>query len=105
MVQLHVDRAYSDDPGNVAETFAKHFYTIYSHILPPPSPISVSYSDFLPSVSISEYNIQNAVKRLRPKKSLGLDDIPSIIIKAHSTILMPILQNIFNLSVISEVFS
>ena len=30
LIQLHLDGTCIDDPGNVAEAFAKHFYTTYS---------------------------------------------------------------------------
>jgi hypothetical protein len=40
------------DPGDVAETSAKHFYTTFSHTSPPPSSVAVSCSDCLPLVSV-----------------------------------------------------
>ena len=104
MIQLHVDGTCSDDPGDVAEAFAKHFYATYSHTSPPPSSVTVSCSDFLPLVSVSKYDIHKAIKRLTPKKSAGLDDIPGFTIKGCSTILMPILKFIFNLSVSQKHF-
>ena len=39
---------------------------------------------------------KKTVKRLRPTKSVGLDDIPGFIIKECLTKLMPVLKYIFN---------
>jgi hypothetical protein len=47
MIQLHVGGICLDDPGDVAEAFAKHFYSTHTHTLSPPRPIRVSCSDFL----------------------------------------------------------
>jgi hypothetical protein len=62
VIQLHVDGTCLDDPGHVAEAFAKHFYTTCSHTSPQPSPVTVSYSDFLLLVSVSEYDSQKQLK-------------------------------------------
>jgi len=48
---------------------------------------------FLPLVLVSGFDIQKAVKRLTPTKSVGLDT-SGFIIKACSTILVPVLKNL-----------
>jgi hypothetical protein len=48
---------------------------------------------FLPLVPVGDFDIQKAVKRLRQTKSLGLD-ISGFIIKACSTILVPVFKNL-----------
>jgi hypothetical protein len=70
LIQLHVDGTCIDDP-NVAEAFAKHFYTSCSRISPPLSSILAYFSDFLPLAPISALDIQKAVKRLITTKSVG----------------------------------
>jgi capsular polysaccharide biosynthesis protein len=70
-IQLHVDGTCIDDPDDVAEDFAKHFYTSYSRISPPLSSILAYCSDFLPLAPIRVLDIQKAVKRLVTTKSLG----------------------------------
>jgi hypothetical protein len=49
-------------------------------------------------VPVSNSDVQNAVKRLRPLKSVGLDGIPSFVINDCSEIFVPVLRFIFNLS-------
>jgi hypothetical protein len=44
------------------------------------------------------------VKRLKPSKSVGLDDIPGLIIKGCSAIFIHILRHIFNLSLTQQYF-
>jgi hypothetical protein len=91
-------------PVIIADAFAKHFYTSCSRISPPLSSISAYCSDFLPSAPISGLDNQKAFKRLRPTKSVGLDDIPGFITKGYSDILVPVLTYIFNLSLSEKRF-
>lgn len=94
-----MDGTCTDDPGDVAEAFVKNFYITRSHTSPPLSSIQVFCSHFLPLVPVSDFDIQKAVERLRPTKSVAPDDIPRFIIKGHSTILVPVLEHIFSLCV------
>jgi hypothetical protein len=98
LIQLHGDGTCTNDPGDVAEAFVKHFYTSYSCISPPLSSISAYCYDFLSLAPISDLNIQKAIQTLRPTKSVGLDHIPGFIIKGCSDILEPVLKYIVNLS-------
>jgi hypothetical protein len=45
---------------------------------------------------ISNSDVQNALKRLRPSKSVRLDGIPCFVIKCCSEIVVPVLKFIFN---------
>jgi hypothetical protein len=49
-------------------------------------------------VPISNSDVQNAIKRLRPSKSVGLDGIPSFVRKGCSDMFVPVLKFVFNLS-------
>jgi hypothetical protein len=103
-IQLRVDGTCIDDSGDVVEAFAKHFYTSYNHISPPLSIITAFCSDFISLVPISVLDIPKAVKRLRPTKFVGLDNIPDFIIKGCSDILVPVLKYLFNLSLSEKYF-
>jgi hypothetical protein len=67
------------------------------------SPLSQS-SEFLSLVPISDADVCKAIKRLKPSKSVGLDDIPGFIVKSCSDIFIPILMHIFNLNVTQQYF-
>jgi hypothetical protein len=56
-------------------------------------------SDFLPTALISAAEVSKAIQRLRPSKCVGLDGIPSFIIKDYSNVFIPLLTHIFKLSV------
>jgi hypothetical protein len=99
-IQVHVDGPCVDDAGDVAEAFAKHFYTTYSRISPPFNPMSLFCSASLPIVS----RHQNAVKRLRPTKSVAHDDNPGFLIKGCSAMLVPVLKHIFSRGVSHKQF-
>jgi hypothetical protein len=44
-------------------------------------PTDIVTSDFLPTAPISAAEVSKAIKRLRPSKCVGLDGIPSLVIK------------------------
>jgi hypothetical protein len=81
LIQLHVDGTCTYGPDDIAEAFAKYFYTSYSRISPPLTSIPDYCSEFLPLAPVSDLDIQKIVKRLKPTKSVGLDDIPGFITK------------------------
>jgi hypothetical protein len=47
-------------------------------------------SEFLPLASVSNSDVYKAIKRLRPSKSVGVDDIPGFIIKGCTDIFLSI---------------
>jgi hypothetical protein len=103
-MQVHVLGTHADNPDDTAKAFAKLFYTTNSHIAPPLSPISVFCSDFLPLVPSIDTDIKKSINRLRSTKPVGLDDTPGCIINGYSTISVPVLKYVFNLSVSQKHF-
>jgi len=79
--QSHFDGTCTDDPGDVAVTLPNHFHTTYSYTSPSLSSIPVYCSDFLPLVFSSDFDIPKAAKRLRPTKSVELDDICCLLLR------------------------
>jgi hypothetical protein len=103
-IQLEVDGTLLAEPYKVADAFAKHFQSVYNTpctgVFPSPS----QFSECLSLAPISELDICKALRRLRPSKSVGLDDIPSFVIKGCSEIFLPVLKHIFNLSLTQNYF-
>jgi hypothetical protein len=58
----------------------------------------------LPAAPFSATEVSRAIKRLRPSKCVGLNGIPSFIIKGFSDIFILLLTYIFNLIVTSGTF-
>jgi hypothetical protein len=61
-------------------------------------------SDILSLGPIPNVDVCKAIKRLKPSKSVGLDHVPGFIIKGCSSIFIPILRRIFNLSLTQQYF-
>jgi hypothetical protein len=80
-IQLEVDGNHLFKPHEVADEFSKHFQSVYNNPGPIVFPTTLSSSEFLPLASVSDSDIIKAIKRLRPSKSVGVDDIPGFIIK------------------------
>jgi hypothetical protein len=97
-IQLEVDGTNLVEPTEVADAFAKHFLSVYNIPCPGVSPLPSRSSEFLSLAPISELEMCKALKRLRPSKAVGLDGIPSFVIKSCSEIFIPVLKHIFNLS-------
>jgi hypothetical protein len=66
-------------------------------------PLSQS-SELLSLAPISDVDVCKAIKRLKPSKSVGLDDIPGFILNGCAGIFIPILRHIFNLSLTQQYF-
>jgi hypothetical protein len=66
-------------------------------------PLSQS-SEFLSLAHISDLDVCEAIKRLKPSKSVGLNDIAGFVIKGCSAVFIPILRHIFNLSLTQQHF-
>ncbi|PNF33582.1 hypothetical protein B7P43_G14684 [Cryptotermes secundus] len=97
-IQLEVDGKHLIKPNDIDDEFSKHFQAVYHNPGPIVFPNLLSSSEFLPLASLSESDVMKAIKRLRPSKSVGVDDIPGFIIKGCTDIFVPILKHIFNLS-------
>ena len=106
LTHLDVDGVLLQNPSEMVAAFSKHFQSIYDGSTSYSGTLnSVNYSTgVLPTARISASDVQNAIKRLRPTKSVGLDGIPSFIIKGCSEIFVPVLKFIFNLSLSQNVF-
>jgi hypothetical protein len=74
-IQLEVD-------DNHADEFSKNFQSLYNNHYPIIFPTLLSSSEFLPLASVSDSDVIKAIKRPRPSKSVGVDDIPGFMIKA-----------------------
>jgi hypothetical protein len=100
LTHLDVDGVFLNKSHDIAEAFSKHFKSVYNSN----SSCSNIFSfvkhctENLPLASISDSDVQNAIKWLRPTKSVGLGDIPSFVIKGCSDIFVPVLRFIFNFS-------
>jgi hypothetical protein len=84
--------------------FANCFKSIFNTTYPS---VTLSYpiiSDVLPTAPISAAEASRAIKRLRPSKCVGLDGIPSFIIKGCSDIFLLLLTYIFHLNATSGTF-
>jgi hypothetical protein len=103
-IQLEVDGKHIINPDDVAEEFANHFQSVYNGHCPTALPVLHQYPEVLPLASVSDSDVIKAIRRLRPTKSAGLDDIPGFIIKGCTDILVPILRHIFNLSLSEHCF-
>jgi hypothetical protein len=93
----------------VAEAFANHFKSVYDNTASkfPYNPITsfdVASSDNLPLFPVTDADVRQAIRRLKPSKSVGLDGIPGFIIKGGIGILVPLLKYIFNLSLSQQLF-
>jgi hypothetical protein len=104
-IQLMIDGTHLVDHCEIANAFANHFHSTYNS----PSPV---FFLSLPSSSsgshslspTSDSDIFKSIARLKPSKSVGLDNIPGFVIKGCSDILVPVLKHIFNLSVSQQRF-
>jgi hypothetical protein len=65
-------------------------------------PTLSSPTELLLLVPVSD--VSKAIKRLRPTKSLGVDDISGFMIKGYTDIFEPVLKHIFNLSLSQQYF-
>jgi hypothetical protein len=88
----------------VAYALAKHFQSIHNNCFSIDLPRLSQCSEFLSLPPVSDADICKAIKRLKPSKSVGLDDISGFIIKGCSAIFIPILRHIFNLSLTQQYF-
>jgi hypothetical protein len=97
VTHLDVDGVFFNKPHDIAEAFSKHIQSVYSSSCPHFDTFSsVKHcTENLPLAFISDFDVQNAIKRLRPTKAVGLDGIPSYVIKGCSEMFVPVLRFIF----------
>ena len=82
-----------------AEAFPVYFKSVFNNHGMRDFSTDFRSSDSLSAASVCDSDVFKAIRRLRPSKSVGLDDIP-----AFSDILIPVLKFIFKLSVSQRVF-
>jgi hypothetical protein len=63
-------------PNAAADAFAKHFQSVYNSHSSMDFPHLFQSFEFVPIALISDADVCKAIKRLKPSKSVGLDDIP-----------------------------
>jgi hypothetical protein len=102
--QIQVDDQFVTDPKNIADAFGNHFKSIVNTSCPTVTAPHSLMTDFLPTAPVSAAEVSKAITCLKPSKCVGLDGIPSFIIKDCLDIFIPLLTYIFNLSVASETF-
>jgi hypothetical protein len=104
-IQLKVDNQYAKDSKLITDALANHFASTFkANYYQTFIPSDLIASDVLPTTPISAAEASKTIKRLRPSKCVGLDDIPSFIIKGCSDVFIPLLTHVFNLSVTCETF-
>jgi arginine decarboxylase-like protein len=104
LILLEISGILINKLRDIAEAFSKHFQSVYGSSCSVTFPFINQSTKVLPLAPISNSDVHNAIKRLRPTKSVGLDGIPSFIIKGCSNIFVPVFKFMFNLSLFQNVF-
>ncbi|CAB4029272.1 Hypothetical predicted protein, partial [Paramuricea clavata] len=103
-------RAYKDQTkqknawSNIAAKFGKDVFTSDSNSSLPLISPSQSSSNFLDSITVSEFEVQSLLSSLSPSKATGPDGIPAYLLKRCSEVIAPSLTVIFELSLQQGVF-
>jgi hypothetical protein len=95
------------EPKVIAEALADHRHSIFNSSYATQvhsNPMEMTSSDFVKVPLIFDSDVKQAFHRLKSTKCVGLDDIPSFIIKGCSEIFVPVLKHIFNLSLSNGIF-
>jgi hypothetical protein len=99
-----MDGVVLNKPRDIAEAFSKHFQSVYSSACYGTSSSVNQGAENLRLAPVFNYDVQKAIKRQRPSKSVGLDGIPSFVVKSCCEIFVPVLRFIFNLSLSQNTF-
>jgi hypothetical protein len=89
-IQLNVLVTYFVEPTAIADTFAKHLQSVYNNWDPSDFPLLSHSPEFVSITPIFDADVCKPIKRLKPSKSVGLDDIPGFIMKGCSAIFIPV---------------
>ena len=94
------------NPGEISDAFAEYFSSVHvsdttAHPAPPPTPLN---SDMTKLHLISTERVSEAIKKLKPKRSLGPDNIPAYIYESCGEYLIEPLTYIFNRCITSCTF-
>ena len=96
----HNDSLYSS-PKEIAETFAQYFSSVYDHsVFDGTSSTVTSANGRVVSLRrVMKSQVTQALKNLKPKRSLGPDEIPAYIYKACKEYLVSPLTHVINLCI------
>lgn len=91
---------YVSSPPEVADGFTNHFRECYSSdiFLGATSSENFVCDDALNITRVHTVKILEAIKKLKPKFSVGGDQIPSFIVKGCGQLFVPVLEHISNFS-------
>jgi hypothetical protein len=91
----------------MADAFNTYFAAVFTSntnsSLPLISP-SQSSSNFLDSITVSEFEVQSLLSSLSPSKATGPDGVPAYLLKCCSEVIAPCLTVLFELSLQQGVF-
>ena len=90
-----------DDPQAIANAFAQYFSSVYQTSTA--SNLANCWGNFRFS-EITEGQVMNSIKKLKPKKATGSDSIPAYIYKGCAELFSAPLALIFNLAIKNGVF-
>jgi hypothetical protein len=79
--QLEVDGSHLVEPSETANEFTKHFQPVYNDPCSGVFPSILFTSEYVSSPPSSSSDVSEALKRLRPSKSVGIYGIPSLLIR------------------------
>nr|CAH7766805.1 unnamed protein product [Callosobruchus chinensis] len=102
--EMKLDGSVYSTSTDIADAFAQFFHSVFQ--------ASENPSSYRPSAStpcidlplVSEHDVLNAIKKLKSKKSTGIDNIPAYIYKGLAEYLAKPLMHLFNLSISSRQF-
>jgi hypothetical protein len=89
---------------DIAEAFSKYFKSAYSSFCSGTFSSISQHMEILSLAPISNSDVQNAIKRLRPSKLVRLDDILISVIKTCPEIFVAVRMYIFNFSLSQNIF-
>lgn len=107
-VIVHNNQTLASD-DEISNCFGSYFSSVYQdpsqlpslnredHIIP-------TVSDNLDLPVVSEFDVFRAIKELKPKLSLGADNIPAFIVKGCAPVFAPVLCHIFKKSLAVGIF-
>lgn len=106
VISLRHNNGYVTSPEKVANTFRTYFSECYSTdvFISAPSMSNVECNDTLTVNQVDTEEILEAIQKVKPKRSVGADSIPSFIVKGCAELFAPLLKHVFNLSLRTGVF-
>ena len=108
-IEIQHENTIIKDRNRIAEIFNKYFTSVaHSNPIISNNGTQINYlssnqnSMFLNPVTLSE--LENIINRMKNKWSTGIDEIPPVIIKEYSKLIVEPLQHIINLSLTTGIF-